>query len=46
MSGLGILWGFVEIPESLLTILDDFKGYTIIPFVSHTMIFAVKTTQI
>jgi len=24
-------------------ILDDFKRFTIIPFVPHTMIFAVKT---
>jgi len=35
----------VKTPENLLAILDDSKGYAIIPFVPHTMIFAVKTAQ-
>jgi len=43
MSSLCILWDLLETPESLLTILDDSKGFTIIPFVPHTIIFAVKT---
>jgi len=35
----------LRLPESLLMILDDSKGYTTIPFVPHTMIFALKTAQ-
>ena len=42
MSYLCILWDFVETPKSLLTILGDSKGYTIIPFVPYTVIFVVK----
>jgi len=45
MSHLCILCDFVETPESSLMILNDSKGYTIIPFVPYTMIFAVKTAQ-
>ena len=42
ISFVCILWDFRETPESLLTILDDSKVYTIIPFVPHTVVFAVK----
>ena len=44
-SSLYILWDFAETSESLLAILDDSKGFTIIPFVPHTMIIAVKLPE-
>ena len=45
MSHFYILWDFVQIPEILLMILDNFKGHTVIPFVLHTIIFSEKTAQ-
>ena len=47
MSCLRIPQDFVETPKRLLTILDDSKGFTIIPIVPHTVIIicAVKTAQ-
>jgi len=44
-SSKRLVYAFSEALWSLLTILDDFKGYTIIPFVPHTVIFALKTAQ-
>jgi len=40
-----LICAFSENLKKPLKAADDSKGYTIIPFVPHTMIFAVKTAQ-
>ena len=42
MPNLCTIREFVENPGSLLAILNDSRGYTIIPFVHYTVTSAVK----